>query len=678
MTCPTPRHPKISLALLLGSALPLATPALAQDSDIFVLDAISVIGTGLPTEVLKNPATITVIDGEALKKTAPVSVAALLRDVPGVHIAEQGIERISIRGENSRRVAILINGQKLADHTDYGPPVLVDPTTIERIEVVRGSSSVVSGSGAIGGVINIVTKKGASTPFSLSTTAGYMSATDGYRLSATGAGTINMGEGALDYRLSLGKMDQGDRKTPDGTLDNSDVQDESLSAYLGYRQGDHYFGVRTQAYDIASNVYTGDPSFTLSLPRRELRKFSAFYEGTNLTPWLNHLTVDAFRQTIDRELVTNLIQGPIGVRSRAVDDQATWGANLRAEMSFSDTSRTMAGLSYTDDQLIANKTTSISRPPLPLPITTVTRDDATLKTFSAFAQHEIELGNNLTATFGGRWYDVQASLDASTKNGVNNPLFSNSDSMGLVSAGLVWSPDETLALRANLSQGYIYPTLGQMFLTATGGDRTIIGNPDLAPEKSTTFELGGRFDQGGTVIDATLFYTDAKDYIAVVNTSAPGATPRTATYENVDKARSYGVELLAEQHMDAWGITPYASVALMRRELTYANSFSTTDSGTPAFSGSVGVRKDWALANVTGTFDLFLRGESSVDFRAEDGVVTDSAAGYGTLNLRSDMVFNNGITLTAELNNITDRSYQAYDQAPGTERSLSLFVTKTF
>lgn len=74
---------------------------------------------------------------------------------------------------------------KLTDHTNYGQPLLIDPGSIDRIEVVRGSSSVISGSCAIGGVVNIITKKGAEKPFGLTTQAGYMSATDGYRLSAT-------------------------------------------------------------------------------------------------------------------------------------------------------------------------------------------------------------------------------------------------------------------------------------------------------------------------------------------------------------------------------------------------------------------------------------------------------------------------------------------------------------
>src|SRR5690554_3702235 len=172
---------KLWASLVLGNALLVA--AGTAHSQVYQLDQMTVLGQAQETEVFTNPASVTVIDRETLDKSAGQSVASYLRNVPGVQIIEDGVERISIRGENSRRVAIFIDGQKLTDHTEYGQPLLIDPASIERIEVLRGSSSVVSGGRAIGGVVNIVTKKGADKPLEISTQAGYFSATKGYRSS---------------------------------------------------------------------------------------------------------------------------------------------------------------------------------------------------------------------------------------------------------------------------------------------------------------------------------------------------------------------------------------------------------------------------------------------------------------------------------------------------------------
>ncbi len=665
-----------ALAVLPLSAGFLAVPATAE-ADAGVLDTVTIIGTGLPTEVMRNPATITVISREQIEQTAPVSIAALLRDVPGVQISEEGIERLSIRGETSRRVAILIDGQKLTDHTNYGQPILVDPTTIERIEIVRGSSSVVSGSSAIGGVINIVTRKGADKPFSFSATAGVLSATQGYRVSATAAGTVKAGPGALDYNLSVGRMEQGDRRTPDGRLTPSDVDDANLSAHLGYRLDQHYFGLKAQAYDLAANVYVDQPNFLVSLPRRDLRKASLFYEGTRLTPWLTKLGINAYRQTIERDFRSDATTstGPLRIRVQAnsLDEQATNGAMLRAEMTFSAHSRTVAGLEWEDDGLAAAKITRSTRTPPGTTTTSQRDDDARTRTVSAFGQHELSLlADELTAIVGARGYRVRAELSRSTTNGIANAPRDSADSLLLGSAGLVWTPVKRLALRANVSQGYIYPTLGQLFLTATGGGTTLVGNPDLAPETSTTYELGARYAAGATVLDATLFHARSKDYIATVSSGTLG------TYRNVDAARSLGLEVSAEHSLRGWGLTPYTSFAAMRRQLRYGNGYRSDDGGSPAFSGRIGLRQAWHWGAVGGSVDFYVRGESEVRLRSETGALSGSAAGYGTLHVNVHADFGDGLTLVAELNNLANRRYAPYGQMPGAERSVNLFVTKTF
>lgn len=379
--------------MTLGLVLVLTgpVPAFAQDQPL-VLDTITLTATALPTELLKSPASITVIDHEKITASTPVSVAGLLRDVPGVQISEEGIERISIRGESSRRVAILIDGQKLTDHTNYGQPVLIDPASIDRIEIVRGSSSVVSGSQAIGGVINIITKRGAAKPLEVTTGAGWISATEGYRASASAAGTVTAGAGELDYRLTMGRMDQGDRRTPEGVLEQSDTQDRTISAHVGYRLGDHYFGLKALNHDLAANVHTGDPLFAIELPKRDLRKLGLFYEGTDLEPWLTRLTFDLYGQTVDRVFRNDVTQFPgpmrLNVLSDSRDEQLTWGANLRAEMQLSTNSRTVVGIEYEDDRLKADKVTvtTVSGPMLPFPsVTTRLRyDDATIRTVSIF------------------------------------------------------------------------------------------------------------------------------------------------------------------------------------------------------------------------------------------------------------------------------------------------------
>lgn len=671
----TSRFSTSAFAILAG----LSFASLAQAQDIAVEDdsflgTIVISGTGLPTEVMDSPASVSALDEDDIKRVAPSSVARILDTVPGLRVTQSGIERITIRGEGSQRVAIQIDGQALTDHTGYGTPILVSPAAIERIEVVRGSSSVVSGNNAIGGVVNIITKRGADVPIEAIVSGGYLGATDGYR------GSLNLSgsHGGFDYRFTYSQSDQGDLKTPTGTLANSDVQDRDLSLHLGYRFGNHYVGLRAQDFDLSANVGTGDPNFIIQLPKRDLRKYGAFYEGTDLTPWLSLLRFDAYTQTIDRDFRNDLTipMGPgrtMNILSTSVDVQDTWGFGGKAEMEFAPGHRTIVGFNYDDDSQIADKLSRTASPFGPPGVTTRV-SDAYIRTFSAFAQHEMELSDKLTATVGGRYYKVDSKLSSYTINGVAQAPTQNSDSRFIGSAGLVFKPTEDTTLRANISQGYNYPTLGQLYLETTAGGRGVtIGNPNLKPESSITYEIGGRIDRGAVVLDGTLFYTDADDYI-----SSQTVRPGVYQYQNVNKAKTWGVELEAEFETTLWDLRPYVGATYLQREFTYANGYSTSDSGTPGLSGTVGVRRYWDAGNVDGEWDLFLTGESRATRRNNSGAIAEEAAGYGTLNFRVGANLTDNVVLNFEANNLLNKSYRPIAQYQGAERSFNIFVTATF
>ncbi|KIC41984.1 hypothetical protein RA27_00805 [Ruegeria sp. ANG-R] len=673
-------------AALVGAAFS-ALPVLAQDLDdnVIELDDIIVTGTGIPTEVFKSPGSVTVVDAEQIREIPPTSVANLLSDVPGVQVSENDLNRIRIRGEESQRVAIMLDGQRLSDHNRYGTPLLISPTEIERIEIVRGPSSVVSGNRAIGGVVNIITKRGADKPLEVSGTAGYIGSNNGHRAALSAAGTYEN----FDYRLSYSESDLGDRKTPDGDLVPSSSNDRGLLGFLGYDFGQSYVGFRAQDYHASTEVFTGDPSARINLPKRDLRKYSAFYEGEDLTPWMSMLKFSAYQQKVDREfessfdIVSPSPFAPNNVVSLSDDDQTTKGFLATANFEFAPGHRSVLGFEYEDDRLETDKTSIVSfASPFVPTQTTLRYVDASIKTYSIYGQHEATFGN-FTATAGARYYSVDSDLDEFTVDGVNQPTQSNSDDRWLGSVGLVYNLSDQAILRANISQGYTYPSLSELFLTTTAGGQTVNGNPNLRPETATNYEIGGRIDRGNIVLDAAIFYTEAKDYITTV---ADPSNPGQLIYDNVDSADSWGFEVAAEFDPGWGGVRPYVVLSNVTREFTYANGFATKDSGTPEWTGTVGLRSDWQAASFGGTWDVFLRGESSSTLEDENGDVVDTGtptglnptSGWTTLNFRGSMELTENARLNLEVNNILDKSYRANDQIPAAGRNISLFVTATF
>ena len=110
------------------------------------------------------PMSVSVITSDDIRRSSARTVGELLEDIPGVQIMNdgtQGLKRLSIRGEDAFRTLVMIDGQKISEHKSMsGAPILIDPTEIERIEVIKGPASVLYGSDAIGGAVNIITKKG--------------------------------------------------------------------------------------------------------------------------------------------------------------------------------------------------------------------------------------------------------------------------------------------------------------------------------------------------------------------------------------------------------------------------------------------------------------------------------------------------------------------------------------
>ncbi len=415
------------LAVLI--ALACTAPAQAKEPST-VLDAVVVTGTRTATSVRNNPASVSIVDRETIENSGADSIAELLRDVPGVSVVDSavaGMQRIRIRGEQSNRVVILVDGQELTDHSSFGSPLLVDPANIERIEVVRGPASVLYGAKAIGGVVNLITRKGAAQPLQTELGATYDSGTRGWQ----GWAALSGSQDRLDWRVSVSGDEHGDRRvargpySASGRLDNSSYANQDVSAHLGLKldeAGHHYAALKANHHRLQADGWQ-DPfalvtlrnvdinptiagrqaridiaeaeitRFNANLPKRDLGKLGLHYEGKELGPVLRKLSADAFVQRVDREF-DNLIKirgrggrvhipgpGPgidiplrtsdIVMDSASTDRTDTWGASVQLDWRLHPDHYTVVGAQLLRDDLQTTKLNNITvvganpLPPLP-------------------------------------------------------------------------------------------------------------------------------------------------------------------------------------------------------------------------------------------------------------------------------------------------------------------------
>lgn len=681
--------PRAAVALTFLTLIPVGaawgvTESFAAASE---LEEIVVTASRTRQRIFDSPASLSVINEEELARATVPSLAEMLRDVPGVQVTDSGqpgLGRIRIRGEESRRTAILVNSQEITDHYEVGTPLTLHPAMVERIEVMRGSGSVLYGSRALSGVVNFLTRKGGTQPLQATLEGGYDSATEGYNTFASIYGNAD----GLEYRLAGTKSDYGDRATPEGHMDNTAYDSDSMYFYAGRGFGDHTVEYTYEKYQSSSKVYVEEEvkrvypltDFYIESPKRDRDKHGLFYSWEADNSWLQSLSVNAYQQTNDRHFYTFTETVWYSRDINNYSELNTDGALIQLNFQPLGDHQLIAGLQYLNDDVDQTRhvDTVSWTPPVAASGIEVIRDKASIDTWAVFVQDEWEIGDRLAMTVGLRQYYVDGKLDYTDRASLSAGGL-GSDEKLIGALGAVWSVSDTLHLRANVSQGYVYPSLTQLATGAYAGSSFVNPDASLAPETSINYELGLRWQRSDLTMDATVFYSQSDDYIhhlpCVAADNCPGARDRL--YQNVGKSNAHGVELYLVYGGLPLGLAPYASLTWIKRKIEYAE-FSTWNTAVPDYSGRVGLRWQGAVRYLPNLWtDFFLRGETASDLEEPGTVrnVLEEKSGWVTVNFSSGVEFgqDDQYQLSIDLLNLTDKTYIAStENLYGAQRSVAM------
>ncbi len=614
------------------------------------------------------PSSISVVDQNQLKRSGYNSIADMLQDVPGVEVTDYsmaGAKRLNIRGESGARVLIMVDGQKITEQKSMdGAPLLIDPEIIDRIEVVKGPASVLYGSEAIGGAVNIITKKDGDRPIQGAVSATYDTSTDGQTESLSVSGRVS----GFNYRVTGSYSDYGNRDTPSGELPESDYRRKSGSGYLGYETDEFSLGLNLDTFksqaDSPPRLVDGRP-FNLNIPEWSRQKGNVSLAFKEVTAILKKIHIDAFVQKTKKDFAQESVL-PVSLQNLdTFNTQKTYGINTQIDLIAHPDHYLVAGYSYTRDTLDAETQVTFSNPVIAALANTEYFYNATIGTHAVFIQDEWMLPYDLIFTFGGRQTWISSELEDT--NDPNATIADVEDSQPVISAGLTWSGIENLTLRGLASQGYRFPTLSQLYLGTRHGGGETLPNQELTPETSKNFEIGARFNNDIWNIDITAFMSSAKDYITDRYVTSISRPPRPGLidqymYTNVDKAKTHGVEAHIAYTFFPVNITPYVTGTWMRRKYE-DQKLSTWDTGTPDFSGRLGLRwqKEIIHRDMTLWADAWMRAATdAVDNTLRNGIrektTTDS---WQTANLAMGCEFGQQrqYKVSLNLNNIFDHSY---------------------
>ncbi len=620
---------------LVVPSLFVSTTAVAGADAATDLDAVTVTGTRTAVPVADSLFPVEVIDRAAIDRSQARSMPDLLRGRVGVDIANQGgigkLSTLFLRGAESDQVLVLVDGVRLGSATAglvSFQDIPVDQ--IDRIEIVRGPRSSLYGSEAIGGVIQIFTRRDT---------------------------------GAIVPRFRIGAGSNSLREASAGIGGGSERGWFGVDA--AYQRTDGINACRGRGPDPAIPFDFGAGCFVDEPDRDGYRNSSVNLRGgLALTDTLklegNALRAEAFNEFDGGEFggneADNVQQAAGGTLtwtpSQRVNVVAQAGRSYdKSENSYNDhagTTRRVGNFDTRRDTASLQGDFGIATGQL---LTGgVDYQDDTIQSDTAFDVDQRD-NTGVFVQYQGRFGAQQ--LQASLRSDDNEQFGEHTTG----SLGWGMALDGGYRLSATYATGFKAPTFNDLYFP-------FFGNPDLDPEKSKSLNVGiGRSAQSWswtlnayeTRIDDLVSY-DASIFLP----------------NNIDKARIRGVELTVDTTLLGWDVATQLSHADGRnRTACAADAFSCT------FDNRLARRaRDTARIDVDRAFDALRVGVTvnGAGHRFDDAANTIRLGGYATTDLRIEYAITPQWTLQARASNVFDRDYETvefYNQ-PGREYGLSV------
>ncbi len=707
-------------ALLTGSPiagqLPLQADSLAGDTLVYLLSPVEVTATRTARRVFETPAPVSVIAGTTLLDRNAETVAQLFKTLPGLDVTGVGVQqpRPVIRGLRGQRVLLLQDGIRLNNsrrQQDFGEvPALTDISTVERVEVVRGAASVLYGSDAIGGVVNVITRR--PTQEGLAGRLGYRfgSASSLHRTS----GRLTAREGRFDFEVGGSWRTASAYQAPAGTFGeislgtdelvaNTGVEDLALDARVAFRPTEgHELFVRAERYRaddagfglVDPGAYAvGTPRIEITYPRQRFSKLSLGYRVQAATTVADRIELVAYGQNNERDLAFDFFQGfgpnaPPGagvtIDTDNFTDLETLGGRLEAKKLTGNLLWTY-GLDFFRDES-ANTDRTITRvegfgPPQVEESSLSNVPRASYRSLGGFGQGELNL-DRVTLIGGVRFQNLKAEADASPQLSLG--AVTRNESAWVASLNTIVALTSNVSLIGSVGRGFRAPNLIEWFFEGPIPEASAyqMRNPDLAAETSLSLDAGVRVQTPRVALELFVFRNGLENGI---RTEVTGDTVQgLAAFQptNIDELVYRGVESSLQVSLGG-GLTAVSTYTHLSSKDELRPDNPTGETFSNRVTGSL--RYDALDGRFFAAYDLRHNGEQKdVDLTANPlGDILPAFTVHGArVGARTDLGFGREQRVTLEVDNLTNALYAEFSNAsffrPEPGRSLTLSVEAVF
>lgn len=582
------------------TAIPVFSDGQDVKVDTIKLGEVVVSSLRIDRKIKELPASLSVVRAIDYQRQSAFTLSNVLNNEPGISMGGDGIwsTNVNIRGLGEDRMVILIDGNRIETATDLTASLsMIDVNNIERVEVIKGAQSSLYGSGAIGGIVNIITNEGkfSNRPYlSGKIVSGYSSVNQ----SVSNHAAVSSGSKRWFLDLSGTNINAGNIKTPDGILPNSGFKTNSVMAKIGIKPfANHLFKVQFQrnaSYDVGipgGSAFPGPAEAKYSDIERRL--LSASYEITNISNLLSSIKLSYFNQYINREVMLNpntvtqttLINGniqrttpelftPIGKHlTNGVQLQTIWKPHINntlvagidvwgRKLTTQRTKFIRVDIINPSNQIV--KTNNIVRGETPIPQSSFTNAGIYLQDESKLMEGRLIL--NIGGRIDGVYIENKAGYDVDyiITNGVRNDApstqrrtFEEGNEQNIswsANAGILYKLSKTTDFSFNLARSFRSPSLEERFKYIDLGNFVRLGDPALKPERGFSADMGLRIWKEKFTMQSGLFFNYISDMVVeipgeftyILTTDSQPVTIPAFINSNISRALLYGFDFKAE------------------------------------------------------------------------------------------------------------------------------------
>ena len=488
----------------------------------------------------ENAIKVELINAKEIESGGNISLIKSIASIPGVDMISKGtgISQPVIRGLSKTNVLMLNNGVKMENFQfSSGHPYIIDEFGIDHVEIIKGPASLLYGSDAIGGVINLIKERPAPEGKIIGDfNTQYFSNTEGYAANLGVKGSSNN----LNWGIRSSYKSHEDYEDGNGDfVPNTRFNEFGLKTNIGLKKS---YGVFNLFYDYNQPNLGICVSNSIALIDHKGRDLEYWYQdlsnhliASKNTLFLNNYKVDVnfAYQMNNRKLQTDYSTPAFEM----VDmDLNTLSYEIKTHFPSTEKSEYLIGFQG------ANKTNRNNEAPnhvIP---------NADVNNYSIFGFAQYNISNKFKPQFGLRYDYKEISTEEETNKEAINQKFN--DFSG--SVGATYAVTDFLLLRSNLASAYRTPNIAELTQNGYHNGRYEVGNPDLVSQRSYEADLSAHLNLDKFLIDVSGFYNKINDYIFISPSDETTSNGSIIYYYNQTNAKIYGSELLVNYQAYKW------------------------------------------------------------------------------------------------------------------------------